>query len=67
VVREGKAEKQEVELGVETPDGVQVRSGVAAGDLVVLDPPTALASGAAVELQNGRAAGEKPTAKPAAR
>jgi membrane fusion protein (multidrug efflux system) len=60
VVRGGKAEKVAVALGVEAPDGVQVTSGLAAGDAVVLDPPTALASGAPVLVQNGR--GPAPTA-----
>jgi RND family efflux transporter MFP subunit len=54
VVRGGKAEKVMVALGVETPDGVQVTSGLAAGDQVVLDPPSALASGAPVEVRNDR-------------
>jgi len=53
VVRERKAEKVHVALGVEAPDGVQVTSGLAAGDVVVLDPPTTLASGAPVDVQNG--------------
>jgi len=53
VVRQGKAEKLDVALGVETPDGIQVTSGLAAGDVVVLDPPTTLASGAPVDVQNG--------------
>jgi RND family efflux transporter MFP subunit len=53
VVRQGRAEKVTVALGVEAPDGIQVTSGLAAGDLVVLDPPTALASGAPVDVQNG--------------
>jgi RND family efflux transporter MFP subunit len=53
VVREGKAEKVDVALGVEAPDGIQVTRGLAAGDVVVLDPPTTLASGAPVEVQNG--------------
>jgi RND family efflux transporter MFP subunit len=61
VVREGKAEKVTVALGVETPDGIQVTRGLAAGDVVVLDPPTALASGAPVDVQNGG----RGTAKPA--
>jgi RND family efflux transporter MFP subunit len=60
VVRGGKAEKVQVALGVEAPDGIQVTSGLAAGDTVVLDPPTALASGAPVLVQNGR--GPAPTA-----
>ena len=56
VVRGGKAEKVAVTLGVEAPDGVQATSGLAAGDAVVLDPPTALASGAPVEVRNERGA-----------
>jgi RND family efflux transporter MFP subunit len=54
VVRGGKAEKVALAVGVETPDGVQATSGLAAGDQVVLDPPTALASGAPVEVRNER-------------
>jgi RND family efflux transporter MFP subunit len=53
VVRQGKAEKVNVALGVEAPDGIQVTSGLAGGDVVVLDPPTTLASGAPVDVQNG--------------
>jgi RND family efflux transporter MFP subunit len=60
VVRQGKAEKVTVALGVEAPDGIQVTSGLVAGDAVVLDPPTALASGAPVDVQN---AGRTPAAK----
>jgi len=55
VVRGGKAEKVAVALGVETADGVQATSGLAAGDHVVLDPPTALASGAPVDAHDERA------------
>ena len=62
VVRQGKAEKVTVALGVETPDGIQVTSGLAAGDVVVLDPPTALASGAPVDVQNGGRGTAKPPA-----
>jgi RND family efflux transporter MFP subunit len=54
VVKGGKAERRSVRLGVETPDKVQVREGLAAGDQVVLDPPVALASGAPVELAAAR-------------
>ena len=70
VVRGGKAEKVAVTLGVEASDGVQVTSGLARGDQVVLDPPTALASGAPVEVRNERAGattGAGPEAAPAAR
>jgi len=54
VVRQGKAEKVALVLGVESPDGIQVSQGLAPGDVVVLDPPTALSSGAPVEIQNSR-------------
>ncbi len=54
VVASGRAEKRTVLLGVENPDAVQITKGVAAGDVVVVDPPTALGSGAPVEIQNGR-------------
>ena len=70
VVRGGKAEKVAVTLGVEAPDGVQATSGLVAGDAVVLDPPTALASGAPVEVRNERGAakpGAAAEAGPAAR
>jgi RND family efflux transporter MFP subunit len=63
VVRQGKAEKVAVALGVETPDGIQVTSGLGAGDVVVLDPPTALASGAPVDVQNGGRADATPAAR----
>jgi len=62
VVRQGKAEKVAIGLGVETPDGVQATSGLAAGEEVVLDPPTALASGAPVVARNA----ERPPAGPVA-
>jgi RND family efflux transporter MFP subunit len=70
VVRGGKAEKVAVALGVEAPDGVQATSGLVAGDQVVLDPPTALASGAPVEVRNDRSGaklGAAADAGPAAR
>jgi RND family efflux transporter MFP subunit len=54
VVKGGKAERRTLTLGVETPDRVQVREGLAAGDQVVLDPPVALASGAPVEASAAR-------------
>lgn len=54
VVAAGKAERRSVGIGVEGAQAVQVTSGLAAGDVVVLDPPSALSSGAAVEIQNGR-------------
>jgi multidrug efflux pump subunit AcrA (membrane-fusion protein) len=56
VVRAGKAQKHAVGVGVEAADGIQVTNGIRAGDAVVLDPPTSLADGAPVEVQNGGAA-----------
>jgi multidrug efflux pump subunit AcrA (membrane-fusion protein) len=70
VVSHGKADKVAVTVGVEATDGVQVTNGLAAGDAVVLDPPTALASGAPVDVQNIRGpggAGGAAAATPAAR
>jgi RND family efflux transporter MFP subunit len=69
VARGGKAEKVQVTLGVEAPDGIQATSGLLAGDQVVLDPPTALASGAPIQVRNergpspGAAAESTPAAK----
>jgi hypothetical protein len=54
VVAGGKAERREVILGIEDADAVQVVRGLAPGDIVVVDPPVSLSSGAAVEVQNGR-------------
>jgi len=55
VVAGGKAARRDVTLGVEGPQAVQVTEGLAAGDVVVLDPPVALSDGAPVEPQkNGR-------------
>lgn len=51
VVTGGKAERKTVTVGVETADAIQVREGLKDGDVVVLDPPVALASGAPVEVQ----------------
>lgn len=51
VVAGGKAERRAVTVGAEQPDAVQVTKGLGAGDVVVLDPPTALAPGAAVQAQ----------------
>ncbi len=52
VVAAGKAERRAVSLGVESSDAIQVKQGLTAGDVVVLDPPVALGSGAPVEIQN---------------
>ncbi len=52
VVRKGVADKLAIGVGVEAPDGVQATSGLVPGDVVVLDPPTALASGSPVAVQD---------------
>lgn len=49
VVENGKAESHEVNVGVEGLDAVQVRNGLKPGMIVVVDPPTTLASGVPVE------------------
>ncbi len=54
VVKDGKAERRSLTLGVETPDAIQVTAGLVAADTVVLDPPVALASGAPVEARAAR-------------
>lgn len=48
IVEAGKAESRQVTLGVEGVDAVEVRSGLKPGMVVVVDPPTTLASGAPV-------------------
>lgn len=54
VIVDGKAQRRAVSVGVETPQAVQVTHGLEPGDVVVVDPPVALASGAPVDVQNGR-------------
>ncbi len=56
VVRQGKAQKHAITVGVETAKGVQATNGIVAGDAVVLDPPTSLADGAPVDAQDVGAA-----------
>ena len=51
LVREGSAEKKKVSLGVETPDAIEITQGLAAGDVVILDPPVAMTTGSLVEPQ----------------
>lgn len=63
VVANGKAERREIALGVEEAQAIQVVQGVDAGDLVVIDPPVSLASGAPVQVQQ-TAAAQKPAAAP---
>jgi RND family efflux transporter MFP subunit len=51
VVVSGKAERRTVTLGVEAPEAIQVTKGLAAGEEVVLDPPSTLGAGSPVEVQ----------------
>ena len=50
VVVGGKAERRDVAVGVEVADAVQVTSGLKAGDVVVVDPPSALGPGTQVQV-----------------
>ncbi|HYH00601.1 MAG TPA: efflux RND transporter periplasmic adaptor subunit [Terriglobales bacterium] len=50
VVENGKAEVREIAVGVEALDSVEVREGLKPGMIVVVDPPTTLASGAPVHI-----------------
>jgi len=54
LIEGAQAHRRTVTLGVEGPDAVQVASGLAAGQQVVLDPPVTLGDGAAVEIQPAR-------------
>jgi membrane fusion protein (multidrug efflux system) len=50
VVVNNKAERRDVLVGLEAPDAVQVTSGLNAGDVVVVDPPSALGPGTPVQV-----------------
>ena len=58
VVREGKASKRQVGLGIRTPGTTEIRSGLDAGDTVVV--------GGQERLQDGMPVMVKPTEQPAA-
>ncbi len=51
VVVNGKVEPRDVVVGVEVPEAVQVTTGLKAGDVVVVDPPSALGPGTEVDVQ----------------
>lgn len=53
VVANNKAERRDVLVGVEVPDAVQIVSGLKAGDVVVVDPPSALGPGTQVQVESG--------------
>ena len=51
VVADGKAERRDVTVGLEVPDAVQVTAGLKAGEVVVVDPPSALGPGTQVQVE----------------
>ncbi len=64
-VVQGRIQRRVVEVGVEDPDQdlVQVRSGVAAGDVLVVGPVDALADGTRVEVPGAAPAGSRSAAQ----
>ena len=60
VVVNSKAERRDVMVGFEVSDAVQVTAGLKAGEVVVVDPPSALGPGTQVQVEspanNGRGA-----------
>jgi membrane fusion protein (multidrug efflux system) len=57
VVANNKVERRDVLVGVEVPDAVQVTSGLKAGEVVVVDPPSALGPGTQVQVERAAKAG----------
>jgi RND family efflux transporter MFP subunit len=51
VVEGGTARRRDVVLGLELPSAVEVKEGLSAGAIVILDPPMTLADGTAVSPQ----------------
>jgi membrane fusion protein (multidrug efflux system) len=60
VVVNGKAERRDVTVGVEIPDAIQVTAGLEAGDVVVVDPPSALGQGTQVQIEAAAGSGLRP-------
>jgi len=54
VVVSGAAQRRDVTVGVEVADAVQVTAGLQAGEVVVLDPPSALGPGTQVQIQTSK-------------
>ena len=57
VVANNKVERRDVLVGVEVPDAVQVTTGLKAGEVVVVDPPSALGPGTQVQVERVTKAG----------
>jgi HlyD family secretion protein len=53
LVRGQHAKKVKVEIGARTPDWAEVKSGLSAGDVVVLYPSDQVADGVEVVAQGG--------------
>ena len=51
VVQGEVARRRQVTVGVQGPRAVEIRQGIAAGDVVVLDPPQGLKDGQAIRLR----------------
>lgn len=51
VIAGGKAERRDVMVGFEVPDAIQVTAGLKAGEVVVVDPPSALGPGTQVQVR----------------
>jgi len=60
VVANNKVERRDVLVGVEVPDAVQVTGGLKPGEVVVVDPPSALGPGTQVQVERDTKAGSKP-------
>lgn len=58
VIEQGKAEVRPVEMGVEGADAVQIH-GLKVGTMIVVDPPTTLAAGSPVQIQNSGTTSER--------
>jgi len=57
VVKNNTVERRDVVVGVEVPDAVQVTSGLNVGEVVVVDPPSALGPGTQVQVERATKAG----------
>ena len=57
VVAGNKVERRDVQVGFEVPDAVQVTGGLKAGEVVVVDPPSALGPGMQVQVERAGKAG----------
>jgi membrane fusion protein (multidrug efflux system) len=60
VIAGGKAERRDVTVGVEVADAIQVTGGLKVGEVVVLDPPSALGPGTQVQIENNAQRQTKP-------